>query len=130
MTDYKKMKCTNLMTGEFVGYLGTHDNYLTVTDRAGAVDVVWASEDSDLYLEKETTPDDRYLGLADQGYAGWGLKGGWRNSVLFNSDGSISLKEDTRRKLYGPIAKLTSNYVAFTEAGESNQNILKFEMEG
>ncbi|MDC0667925.1 hypothetical protein [Nannocystis radixulma] len=129
MTTYKKMKCFNLMTGEFVGYLGTHDNYVTVTDANGAANLVWASSGADLYLEKDTTPNDRYLGLADQDYAGWGLKGGWRNPVLFNSDGSISLKDDPRRKLYGPVSKITANYVAFTEAGDNNQNILRFEME-
>jgi hypothetical protein len=117
MTNYKKMKCFNLMTGDFKGYLGTHDNYLTVTDAAGAALLVWASEGEDLYLEKETTPDDRYLGLSERDYAGWGLKGGWRNPVLRNSDGSISLKENPGRKLFGPVSGISANYVGFEFEG-------------
>lgn len=131
MTTYKKMKCFNLMTGDFKGYLGTHDNYLTVTNAEGAAPLVWASEGEDLYLEKETTPDDRYLGLGDNSYANWGLKGGWRNPVKLNPDGTISLKDKPGRKLYGPYAKITADYVVWTEDGdENNQNILRFEFEG
>lgn len=131
MANYKKMKCFNLMTGEMVGYLGTHDNFLTIVPAAEAVAVQWDTEGSDLYLDKDTSPTDRYLGLADQSYAGWGLKGGgYRNPILFNRDGTISLKAAPGRKLYGPYAKITANYVCWTEDGEDNQNILRFEMEG
>jgi hypothetical protein len=127
--NYKKMKCFNLMTGEFQGYVGTHDNYLTVTDAAGAANIQWDTEGEDLYLDKDTTPTDRYLGLADQRYAGWGLKGGQRNPVILNRDGSISLKEKPGMKLYGPYEKLTANYICWTEENENNQNILRFEFE-
>ncbi len=76
LTTYKKMKCFNLMTGEFVGYLGTHDNYVTVTDAAGASDdVVWASRRGPSTSRRRPRPTIRFLGLRGPGLRGRGPQG-------------------------------------------------------
>jgi hypothetical protein len=124
---WKKMACYNLVTGDFVGYLGTYNNNLDLLqDADDAANLVWYSSGSDLYLRKATTPNDRYLGLGWNGYACWGLwtPTGWVNPVVYNSDHTISLKEDPKRKLYGPYG---NDWVCWT-GGEDNQNILRCEM--
>jgi hypothetical protein len=130
MSSYKKMKCFNLMTGEFKGYLSTLRNYVTlVPDKDLGAEVKWSEEGGDMYLVKATSPADRFLGVAERGYAGWGLWGGWRDAVLLNADGTISLKATPERKLYGPYDSLGNEYVCWAERGENNQAILRFVME-
>ncbi|HLL41989.1 MAG TPA: hypothetical protein VK369_02570 [Segetibacter sp.] len=130
--DYGVMKCTNIVTNEFLGYLGTATNEYAdiVSDISAASKFKWRSDGSDLYLQKQTAPTyDRYLGigvtLSGITYADYGLWTitGWTKAVLYNSDKSISLKEDPRRKLYE-----YNGYVCWTN-GESNQNILAFELD-
>ncbi|CAA9484457.1 MAG: hypothetical protein AVDCRST_MAG96-1183 [uncultured Segetibacter sp.] len=129
--DYGVMKCTNIVTNEFRGYLGTYGfEYADiVSDISAAEKFRWYIYESDLYLERYTYPNNRYLGLyRSEGvdYADYGLWTitGWVNAVLYNSDKSISLKADPRRKLY----KYDDNYLAWT-TGESNQNILALELD-
>jgi hypothetical protein len=129
--DYGVMKCTNIVTNEFRGYLGTATNQYAdiVSDISAAAKFKWYSYYSELYLERQTEPNDRYLGvgvtLSGITYADYGLwtPTGWVNAVLYNSDKSISLKADPRRKLYE-----YDDYVCWTN-GESNQNILAFELD-
>jgi hypothetical protein len=130
--DYGVMKCTNIYTNEFLGYLGTaSDQYATiVSDISSATQFKWYSYESDLYLARQTTPQDRYLAVypfAGVDYATYGLWIGrnkyYVHAILYNSDKSISLKEDPRRKLY----KYDDYYLAWSN-GESNQNILAFEL--
>lgn len=130
MSGYKKMKCFNLMTGEFKGYLSTLRNYVTlVSEKDQGAGLQWHEEGGDMYLAKDTSPAERFLGLAERSYADWGAKGGWREAVLLNADGTISLKSTPERKLYGPYETLGSEYVCWAERGENNQAILRFVME-
>ncbi len=130
MSGYKKMKCFNLMTGEFKGYLSTLRNYVTlVPDKEHGAWLQWKEEDGDMYLAKDTTPNDRFLGEAERRYASWGLKGGWREPIVYNADGTISLKSNTKVKLYGPYETLGNDYVCWTEPEGNNQAILRFVME-
>jgi hypothetical protein len=77
------MKCTNLATGEFIGWLGTYNNSVDlVHDSASAASLAWLSYGSDLYLAKETSPADRFLGLGANSSACWGLTGGWNNPIV------------------------------------------------
>ena len=131
---YKKMACYNLATNQLVGYVGAggslNASVAIVANKADGTNVKWAYVGSDTYLEKETTPNDRYLGLGDQSYACWGLwtPTGWVNPIVYNPDGTISLKADSGRKLYGPYRSLGSDWAVWSERGDNNQNILRFEM--
>jgi len=126
-TAYRKMKCFNLMTGDFVGYLGTYNNNVDLVHVANdAAMLAWSSSGSDMYLRKETTPNDRFLGLGWNSYACWGLTGGWNDAVVYNKeDHTISLKSDPKRRLY----RYGNDWVCWS-TGENNQNILRFEFEG
>lgn len=99
---YQHVKVYDLATKTFLGWLGcSSGNYVqVVSDEKDAHGVTWAFSGDDLYLRKDTTPTDRFLGLADYSYAGWGLIGGWRDPVVYNEDTSISLKSDPKRRLY------------------------------
>ncbi len=124
--NYGKMKCYNLSTGDFVGWLASYNNNVYLTqDESAAASVKWLSYKEHTYLEKETSPNDRYLGLGWNGYATWGLTGGWNDPIVYNADHTISLKTDPKRKLYGPYG---NQWVAWS-GGEDNQNILRCELE-
>lgn len=136
MANYKVMKVLNLMTGQALGYLGTHDNCTCIVARKeDAAQVQWDAEGDDVYLDKQTSPTDRYLGVSDLGYGSWGLKGAnYREPVIYNRDKSISLKSATSRKLYGPYHRPgiinDTDWICWTGKDDNNQNILGFEMEG
>jgi hypothetical protein len=127
------MACHNLATNQLVGYLGAGGNLNAstsiVANKEDGANVKWAYVGSDMYLEKDTTPNDRYLGLGSQSYACWGLwtRDGWVDPLVYNQDHTISLKGQTHRKLYGPYRWLGSDWAVWSE-GEDNQNILRFEM--
>ena len=128
---YSKMKCYNKMTKQFVGFIGTHGNSVSlVTDVADAADVKWEPHDNDLYLAKETTPNDRYLAVGERDYAAWDL---WTNlhlePVVLNSDGTISLKNKPNIKLYGPTRSLGVDYASWTDQPD-NSNVLVCESAG
>lgn len=124
---YGVMKCINLATGQFLGYLGTaYNQYVDIVeDVKQAARLKWYGHNSDLYLDRQTDPNDRYLGVGYHSYACYGLwvPNGWVDAVLYNADKTISLKSDPKRKLY----KYGDNYVCWSD-GESNQNILSFEL--
>ncbi len=102
----------NLKTGAKVGYLGvgTSQNVSIVADKSQAARVEWRRdvEPGQLYLGKDTTPDDRFLGLGNNGYADWGLwqaGGGSQKRYIdyLNYDkgtGIIALGDNPSRKLY------------------------------
>ncbi len=127
LDQYGVMKCSNLMTGQFLGYLGTaYNQYVDiVADKSQAAQLKWRYSGAELYLEKATEPNDRYLGVGANSYACYGLwtPTGWVDAVLYNNDKTISLKSDPKRKLY----IYGDNYVCWSD-GESNQSILVFEM--
>lgn len=124
-TNFRPMRCYNLITGQAEGWLGTYGNNVDlVHDIKDAAMVDWYSYQSDLYLRKDTNPAYRYLGVGYNSYATWGVTGGWNDAVVYNSDHTISLKSDPKRKLY----KYGNDWVCWSK-GEDNQNILRFEFE-
>lgn len=125
------MLCYNRMTKAFVGYMGTHNNYVILVENENdAANVKWESDgDKNQYLAKETSPNKRYLAVSNSDYAGWDL---WANEnlkpVRLNADGTISLKEDNDIKLYGPCSSLGTDYICWTEKDDKdNSNILVFK---
>jgi hypothetical protein len=126
-TGWKKMKCFNLSTGDFVGYLANSNSWAFLTqDEGSAANLAWSPNGADMYLQNEASPSNRYLGLGTNSYACWGLwtPTGWVNAVLYNQDHTISLKAFPSNKLYGPYG---NGWVCFS-GGEDNQNILRFEL--
>jgi hypothetical protein len=123
---FGRMKCFNLSTGQFVGWLGTY-NYSVdlVHDVDSGAGLAWNSWGSDMYLMMNWSPGYRYLGLGTSSSACWAIAGGWTKPVIYNPDHTISLKEDPSRKLYGPYG---NDWVYWTN-GEDNQNILRCELE-
>jgi hypothetical protein len=120
---YRKMKCYYAVNGRLLGWLGTYnDNVDVVTNEKLAAEVAWSWYESDMYLRKTTSPNDRFLGLGWHGYACWSLAGGWNDAIIYNADHTISLKSDPSRKL----SLCGNNWICWSE-GESNQNILRFE---
>lgn len=125
---YRKMKCTIIGTNDNVGYLGTETNqYMCIVKNIeDASNFKWLYSGQETYLQKETTPNDRYLGVGYQNQACYGLwtPTGWVNAISYNPiDHTICLKSDAKRKLY-----MDNNKVCWSN-GEDNQNILAFEME-
>jgi hypothetical protein len=86
------LACYNLRTSELVGYLGAggslNASTSIVANKADGANVKWAYVGSDTYLAKDTTPNNRYLGLGSQSYACWGLwtPTGWVNPIVYNLD--------------------------------------------
>jgi hypothetical protein len=123
---YRKMKCTNKMTDEEIGWLGSYGNNLDIVHSVEqGANLVWSSHGKDVYLRKETSPADRYLGLGWNSYACWGLTGGWNDAVIYDIDNhTIALKSDPKRKLclYG------NDWVCWSD-DDNNQNILTFVFE-
>ncbi|GAA5017780.1 hypothetical protein [Actinopolymorpha pittospori] len=99
---WEHAKCYSFSTGQFLGWLGAgYNSYVSVeTDEKNAHGVRWVFKDGDLYLRKETEGIDRDLGEGHDGYADWGLGGGYYEPVLYNEDLTISLKSAPERKLY------------------------------
>lgn len=105
---YRAVACYNRATNTFVGYLATHDNYTTIVQAKGdAAPLKWGYDGSDLYLTKETSPYNRYLGDGGDDDVGdradWGLWGGkYAAPVVYHGDGSVSLAGAPDRRLKFP----------------------------
>jgi hypothetical protein len=100
---YRHAMCSILATGEDVGWLSSLRNSpRVVKDEAEAHGVTWYFDDDKLYLRKDTSGGDRYLGLGSRNYASWGDRsaGGWWNPVVFGKDGTIALADHPERKLF------------------------------
>lgn len=127
---YHKLACKNLKTDSLVGYLATVRNYaiLTLNKDEGSW-VQWRYEDKVTFLGKETSPNDRFLGLAERSYAGWGLQGtDWVSALDYDQKTHTIALHGTKRMLYGPYETLGSGYVCWSDEGDDNSNILKCEM--
>ncbi|MDA8437393.1 MAG: hypothetical protein M0Z51_00865 [Propionibacterium sp.] len=101
--DYVHVKCYSLTDDRFLGWLGVgYNNYtVLVADEQDAHGLVWYADGDDLYLRKDTSGGDRYLGEGVYSYADWGLWGGnYKSPVLYNADQTLSLKGAPTRKLY------------------------------
>ncbi len=127
---YHKLECRNFNTKQVVGYLASNNNYVTLTsDKENGAWVQWRYKDNLTYLAKDTTPNDRFLGLAEQGYGGWGLQGTeWSGPLDYDGDNHTIALRGTTRYLYGPYETLGKAYACWSEEGEKNSNILRCEM--
>jgi hypothetical protein len=109
LDSYSIVQCTFRSNRTFAGYLASSTNaYVWLTqDPNQAARVKWLIDRSGRWwLEKATSPNDRFLGVAGNDYADWGLwqadPNGYIEPVIYNSDHTISLAKDTSKSLYGP----------------------------
>ena len=127
---FVKFKAFDRQTGEFKGWLGTADNdACLVADVKDAIGVQWVNSDTLKYLAKESSPA-RYLGLDTNSYVSWGLwTGDYKCAVQLQADGTISMKEDSKRRLYGPYRKPlgSTDWLCWSDNND-NDNILRFEV--
>ncbi|NUO55028.1 MAG: hypothetical protein HOV78_00070 [Hamadaea sp.] len=102
-TVYQPVRCLDFESGKFLGWMSVSsavDPYLAIVpNEAAAHPCVWYFHGDDLYLRKDTSGGDRYLGLSGGGRAGWGLWTGQSNPVIINKDMTISLAADPKRLL-------------------------------
>lgn len=131
-SSYRKMKAYNLMTGEAQGWVGTGgDQYVELVAEDSAAGVKWENKGEDLYLAKDTNPQDRWMGEgggAWKGYADWGIGGGYYCAVLWNADHTVSMKSDPGRKLY-KYHSFSKDWLCWSENGDNNQAIVRLEWE-
>jgi hypothetical protein len=122
---YQLAKCTFLKNGVLAGYLASSKNayvYLT-SDPKQAAGVKWMHDKSGRWwLEKDTKPDDRFLGVGANSYADWGLwqaePNGWIEPVIYNANHTIALAKDPSQLLYGPYG---DDWVCW---GSNSDNVL------
>lgn len=95
--NYRRVKCTNLITKEFIGYLSTRGSASTaIGDGPGYPPAMcyWMVKDGARYLTKQTEPHDRCLGVSDWWYACWALQQvrnmGYFTNIIPNQDGTLS----------------------------------------
>ncbi|NUT21851.1 MAG: hypothetical protein HOV77_21970 [Hamadaea sp.] len=100
---YQPVRCLDLESGKFLGWMSVSsavDPYLAIApDKAAAHPCVWYFYGEDLYLRKDTSGGDRYLGLSPGSRSGWGLWTGQSNPIIINKDMTISLASDPKRLL-------------------------------
>lgn len=121
---YKLAKCTFRKNGVSAGYLASSTNaYVWLTDDPSkAAHVKWDIDKSGRWwLQKSTSPNDRFMGIAEYGYADWGLwqaqPNGYIEPVIYNSDHTIALAKDPSQLLYGPYG---DGWVCFGKTSEEN----------
>jgi hypothetical protein len=101
---YQRIMGYDKETNKELGWLGitgsnTSPEVAFHEKESAAHGVSWKYDGGELYLQKDTDPNDRYLGLWSGGVAGWGLPGAWRSAVVYNTDGTISMAHDPKRML-------------------------------
>lgn len=107
---YSIVQCTYLSNKVPAGYLASSTNsfvWLTQNPKEAAL-VKWLIDRSGRWwLEKATSPNDRFLGVAGADYADWGLwqsdPNGYIEPVIYNGDHTISLAKEPSKFLYGPV---------------------------
>lgn len=121
-TKYSHAKCWAKKDKKFLGWLGSTqggDAMLARTE-AGAHGVCWDFEGTDLFLQKDTTSHERWLGLGNRSYASWGFGGGYYAPVIYNANGTIALKDHPTRLLFLD----NDDWLSWTQPGKDNDNIL------
>jgi hypothetical protein len=125
---YQIAKCT-FKNGTFAGYLASSTNaYVWLTnDPSKAANVKWKIDSSgQWWLEKDTQPNDRFLGVGDNGYADWGLwqarPNGYIEPVIYNPDRTIALAKDASQVLYGPYG---DRWVCFGSTPGGNELVVE-----
>jgi len=131
-SEYKLAQCTFKKNGVAAGYLASSTNaYVWLTqDVKKATRVKWLIDSSGRWwLEKATTPNDRFLGIGDNDYADWGLwqaaPNGYIEPVVYNADHTIALARYPSKLLYGPYG---DQWVCWGSATE--ENLLVVELVG
>jgi hypothetical protein len=137
---HRLVRCTNLRTGAFLGWLATYANnvYLETDPNSSSrarcefasysYHIGRAVEGPHPYLCIETSPgsSDRMLGLGSNSYACWGIisAGGWKDPIIYNDDHTISIQAAPNRKLYGPYG---NQWVRWSEG--NHEDIMKCDLE-
>ena len=104
---YRLARCRDMKTGEFLGWLGSGDgNYVEIVpDKPYAHGVMWDMQVTwdprgfrfeELFLRKDTSGGDRFLGVYGKNRGSWSLAG---TGLIRNGDGSISLRGQPSRML-------------------------------
>ena len=121
-TKYSHAKCYTKKDQKFVGWLGSDvkGNPLIAREEKGAHGVCWDFEGTVLWLQKDTSGGERWLGLGSNNYATWSGRGGSSRAVLYHEDGTIAMKDDPTRFLFLD----NDNWVSWTRPGVDNDNIL------
>jgi hypothetical protein len=128
--NYRTVRCFNRASGAFVGYLGTDSATVSIVANASDAAAAWCKWtylDGDLYMAKNTSPGDRWLGEGNSNYADWGLGSGWYAPVVHNADKTVSLKASSGRRLYGPYKDGSVDYVRWS-VDDANADILRVEL--
>lgn len=131
---YRRMRAYDVMTNDPKGWLGCTGNlnlYLYQDSNDPHVAAVKFVDYKDQkWLARDTTPYDRFAGVATQSYATWGLTGGWNDPVIWNADHTVSLDpkykpEYANRSLYN-----YDGYCCWSDRDDpNNRNVLRFEFE-
>jgi len=120
---YSHAMCSILATGKKVGWLGSSRNWPCIVEKeTDAHGVTWYFDNDKLYLRKDTSGGDRYLGLGSRNYASWGERsaGGWWNPVVYGKDGTIALADHPERKLFLD----NDNWLSFTHGPDSEYSTI------
>jgi hypothetical protein len=121
-TKYSHAQCYLKKDQKFVGWLSSTraGDALLARKEADAHGVCWDFEGTNLYLQKDTSGGERWLGLGDRSYASWGIGGGYYAPVIYNKNGTIALKDDPTRLLFLD----NDDWLSWTQPGADNDNIL------
>jgi hypothetical protein len=104
--NYGPIECVPLSGGDKKYFGGSAANYVSlVTDIGSAVPCMWLRDASGLLWLSASLTQYRYLGIAEQSYADWGLGqapgvGSYSSPLLYNSDGTLSLAYQPVMRLY------------------------------
>jgi hypothetical protein len=132
-TQWNHVRCFDLESRKFLGWLGVTsatDPYVAIVpDEKSAHGIAWYFDGGDeLYLQKDTSgASKRYLGLSPGSRAGWGIKGGQRDTVIINADMTVSLSKDPKRLLC--VDRMSDgNWGGAWTDGTSNRFVIQIEL--
>lgn len=132
---YRRVKCFNQASGEFVGYLSSRNSQSTALGVGSSYppsECYWMEKGGWQYLAQKTDPYDRCLGVSDSWWACWSLQqagksSGYYTNVIQNADGTISAGNYPDRFLAGPSRSVGIDWAWWALAGDPG--ILRCELE-
>lgn len=118
-TQFHNYEIYSQMTGTSLGYLGSQNNWVRAfSERKDSSGFAWYLWGGNTYFLQNASPSNRYLGGIAGAPAACNL---WARAaeLIFNADGTISLKGSPMSKLY----YFQDGYLSWS-SGEYNQNIV------
>lgn len=129
---YTKVACYDLRTDKFLGWLSTirasvGSNVGIIQNEAAAHGMKWCLNGGEFFLQKDTDGGELYMGEGNAGVACWSTWVGWRRAVLLNTDGTVSLNADPKRKLYlsGGLGETFS--VSWSDGDPNNNWLIRID---